>query len=173
VTVDDLEIESSGANTEIRRDGNLIAVLNNVAASTISADDFVDAQAPAPGSGDASSGDFTALDVESAIESLNTLNGFNTGSLEDPFTSPQFLDAAEELFGNLSVSDLGVIESIVATPEFQTLANEFFQFVVANPGVFTGAIDSAALSPIAEALTSGSVTSGVLEDVSDFLGGLL
>ncbi|MFP4220109.1 MAG: calcium-binding protein [Phormidium sp.] len=173
VTVDDLQIESSGANTEIRRDGNLIAVLNNVAASTISADDFVDAQAPAPGSGDASSGDFTALDVESAIESLNTLNGFNTGSLEDTFTSPQFLDAAEELFGNLSVSDLGVIESIVATPEFQTLANEFFQFVVANPGVFTGAIDFAALSPIAEALTSGSVTSGVLEDVSDFLGGLL
>ncbi|MGM0454959.1 MAG: calcium-binding protein [Cyanobacteriota bacterium] len=173
VTVDDLQIESSGANTEIRREGNLIAVLNNVAASTIGADDFVDAQAPAPGAGDSSSTDFTALDVENALESLNRLDALNDGSLADHFATPEFVDAAEELFGNLSVSDPGVIESIVATPEFQTLANDFFQFVVANPGVFTGAIDFAALSPIAEALTSGSVTSDVLEDISDFLGGLL
>lgn len=170
VTQADLQIESSGANTEIRREGNLIAVLNNVAASAIGADDFVDAQAPAPGSGGSSSDDFTALDLESALESLNSLNDT---SLTNAFASSQFLDAAEELFGNLSVSDIGVIESVVATPEFQTLANEFFQFVVANPGVFTGAIDFAALSPIANALTSGSVTSDLLEDVSDFLGGLL
>lgn len=168
VTVADLQIEASGANTEIRRDGGLLAVLNNVAASAISADDFVDAQAPAPGSGDSSSTDFTALDLNSALESLNGLNSFNDGS----FASAEFVNAAEELFGNLSVSNLDVIESIVATPEFQTLANEFFQFVVANPGAFTGAINFAALSPIADALTSGSVTNDLLGDLSDFFGGL-